>query len=707
MLLLARHIDWVHLGSCSRLVLQQQRQQRPCAAPLRIIHMPAQQRSTCTLTPHATASDQKQGEEPQQGPWTSNSSSSTRQQQDRDSPDMGRRAKRRVKVPLPKQPSQSRSPGSAKAAEPATAADFAAAADSAAEGIDPEASGFKERALLLGLLESMDPSTRSQFEQYMEMQLHQVEQDQQQAAAVDFLQAALDKAADKALNPEQHDNTRSNPTELFESEEGNAVMWQALREQFNAEEVAVLDGVLGSDWASFGARALQPDTVARISSLDVRQQALLADVLSKISGMTGQMETFASRLERAEQAPSSNNNKTNNSSSSSSSSSSRAKSSWGSSFRKKRSQRVRSKGSREAAAAQHYWDTLLDGDMAAKVQKVMELTGQAARGQLQYGLPPSRHLRALQQIHQQMLQLETRQVQQPGSIPAADVAAAYASINAQLNSLVAQGDEIEDTATRSALLYMDALFNSSSEGDAVQPSSSSSSSSSSNPQLQQQQHQKDHGLQVEASSQQSAAEPSSSSGGRGAVSLQKLQRLGKFLKAAGNLKPFQTLLSVLSEKQPHLASQEMLWLSNLGGDDWFVKPELQDQAYTAAQAAAEAHAMLEAGTLPRSSSSSTASAVSTALLPFVDESRIEALAAVEPDTLWFMAELAANDFDEDVLLKWSLHPTVGQRMTSGNWLNEVALPQQLKELYAQAQVPDFMSALNFDIQQQQQQQQQR
>jgi hypothetical protein len=58
-------------------------------------------------------------------------------------------------------------------------------------------------------------------------------------------------------------------------------------EQFNAEEVAVLDDVLGSDWATFGARALQPETAARIRSLDVRQQALLADVLSKISGMTG------------------------------------------------------------------------------------------------------------------------------------------------------------------------------------------------------------------------------------------------------------------------------------------------------------------------------------------------------------------------------------------------------------------------------------
>jgi hypothetical protein len=128
-------------------------------------------------------------------------------------------------------------------------------------------------------------------------------------------------------------------------------------------------------------------------------------------------------------------------------------------------------------------------------------------------------------IHQQMLQLETAQVQQAGSIPATDVAAAYASINAQLNSLVAAGDDVEDTATRSALLFMDALFNSSSSSD------------------------------------DAPAEASSSSSSRGGVSLQKLQRLGKFLQAAACLEPYQTLLSVLSQKHPHLASEEMLWVS--------------------------------------------------------------------------------------------------------------------------------------------------
>jgi hypothetical protein len=97
----------------------------------------------------------------------------------------------------------------------------------------------------------------------------------------------------------------------------------------------------------------------------------------------------------------------------------------------------------------------------------------------------------------------------------------------------------------------------------------------------------------------------------------------------------------LTTFSPAPAATLPVQLSNLGGDDWFVKPGLQDQAFAAAQAAAEAYAMLETDSAP-SSSSNAASAVSAAMLPFVDESRIAALAAVEPDTLWFMAELVSD-----------------------------------------------------------------
>jgi hypothetical protein len=189
-------------------------------------HLHLQRHRTQNLIALATPSDQQQSDDPQQGPWSSSNSSTTSQQQARkDSPDMGRRAKRNVKVPLPKRPGQDGYGSSG----PTTAADFAAAADAAAGGIDPEAPGFKERAFLM---ESMDSSTRAQFENYMANQLQAIEFDQQNAAAVDFLQAALDKAAEKALNPEQKDdksNMDSNPGQLFERPEADAVMWQSLR----------------------------------------------------------------------------------------------------------------------------------------------------------------------------------------------------------------------------------------------------------------------------------------------------------------------------------------------------------------------------------------------------------------------------------------------------------------------------------------------
>jgi hypothetical protein len=203
-----------------------------------------QQQHTPVAVTHALPPDQEQGTDPQQDFWSSSSSSSsTSQQQQKDRPDMGRRAKRRVRVPLPKRPGQSSTYNSAKAsaaaAEAVTAADFAAAAEAAAEGIDSEAPGFNERAFLMGLLESMDPNTRSQFEQYMEMQLQQVEQEQQQAAAVVFLQAALDKAADKALNRGEGAKDL-NPEQVFETEEGDSVMWQALRGEPQHAFAAVL-----------------------------------------------------------------------------------------------------------------------------------------------------------------------------------------------------------------------------------------------------------------------------------------------------------------------------------------------------------------------------------------------------------------------------------------------------------------------------------
>ena len=129
-------------------------------------------------------------------------------------------------------------------------------------------------------------------------------------------------------------------------------------------------------------------------------------------------------------------------------------------------------------------------------------------------------------------------------------------------------------------------------------------------------------------------------------------------------------------------------MSHLDGDDWFLRPAQRETALAAAEAAA--------AKASSSSSSSISSALSAALLPFVDEERRQSLAALDADTLWFLAELEASGYSGDVLLKWSLHPGVGPKLTTGRWLDGLSLPQQLRELYEQAAVPGFMATLDFD-----------
>lgn len=157
-----------------------------------------------------------------------------------------------------------------------------------------------------------------------------------------------------------------------------------------------------------------------------------------------------------------------------------------------------------------------------------------------------------------------------------------------------------------------------------------------------------------------------------------------------------------------------LQLSNLGGDDWFIRPQQQQEALAAAEAAAAAwqqHSRRGSSSSSglssssnggggSSSSSSIQSAISGALLPYTDEDRIEALSTLDADTLWFLTELEANNYSEDVLLKWSLHPVISQKIMQGNWFDESEMSNTIRKLYQQAQVPGFMAGLNFEVRQQ-------
>lgn len=149
-------------------------------------------------------------------------------------------------------------------------------------------------------------------------------------------------------------------------------------------------------------------------------------------------------------------------------------------------------------------------------------------------------------MYTEMVQLEGVQLHEPDKLSPDDVAAAYARINYSLNQLVSQlNSSSSDTATRSALLYMDALFNSSSSNN-DQPSGNGSSSS------------------TDAAPDSSSSEHQQQQQQQGSVSLDKLQRLGRFLKAAENLDAFQTWLSVFAAKHPGVTSPDMLMVSCLG-----------------------------------------------------------------------------------------------------------------------------------------------
>jgi hypothetical protein len=72
----------------------------------------------------------------------------------------------------------------------------------------------------------------------------------------------------------------------------------------------------------------------------------------------------------------------------------------------------------------------------------------------------------------------------------------------------------------------------------------------------------------------------------------------------------------------------------LEGDDWFV---LRDDRVSAARAAEAAAAV--------------GASVGAALAQYIDEERISWLAALDGDTLRFLADLEAQGYDEDVLIK--------------------------------------------------------
>ncbi|KAI8465822.1 MAG: hypothetical protein J3K34DRAFT_525068 [Monoraphidium minutum] len=154
------------------------------------------------------------------------------------------------------------------------------------------------------------------------------------------------------------------------------------------------------------------------------------------------------------------------------------------------------------------------------------------------------------------------------------------------------------------------------------------------------------------------------------VTRASLEALGGFLAAAENLAALRHWAGAFGENHAQLNVPRLVEAAGLDGDDWFVRRDDRLAAAAAAEAAAAAGA-----------------AAGGALAPYVDDERVAWLAALDGDTLRFMADLERGAYSQDVLIKWSFHPTVGPRLASGEWYDEAGLPDLLQQIFAEAQQP--------------------
>lgn len=86
---------------------------------------------------------------------------------------------------------------------------------------------------------------------------------------------------------------------------------------------------------------------------------------------------------------------------------------------------------------------------------------------------------------------------------------------------------------------------------------------------------------------------------------------------------------------PKLTHPNVIQAAGLDGDDWFIRRDARIQAATAAEEAAAIGASAGA-----------------ALRRYIDSERIEWLAALDGDTLRFMADIEERQYSQDVLIKW-------------------------------------------------------
>ncbi|GLI69437.1 hypothetical protein VaNZ11_014049, partial [Volvox africanus] len=138
---------------------------------------------------------------------------------------------------------------------------------------------------------------------------------------------------------------------------------------------------------------------------------------------------------------------------------------------------------------------------------------------------------------------------------------------------------------------------------------------------------------------------------------QSVTRLGQFMRAAVNWEAYRAFLEIYAARNPELNLRTAMRAAGMSdGDEWWVKMPEYDFGGNGSDAAGGGGD--DGGGSP--------------LRPQVDWSRVEAVAALDVDSLAFLTELEATRYSEDTFMKWYFHPVMGPRIRSGSLLDPAA-----------------------------------
>jgi hypothetical protein len=136
-------------------------------------------------------------------------------------------------------------------------------------------------------------------------------------------------------------------------------------------------------------------------------------------------------------------------------------------------------------------------------------------------------------------------------------------------------------------------------------------------------------------------------------------------------------------------------------DDWFIRPDMRAEAVLAAQTAA-ATAAEDAAQPSRVSSSSSSTSPAAAAAPasafglrpeMIDTAQIQQMACLDTNLLWFFAEMEAATEPQSVVMKWSLHPSIGPKLKGRDWFRAMDLQEPLLSVYNRVRALEYLARI--------------